>query len=101
MKIPDARQTLLSQSGEYVAFLCDTKVYVHSIALLDGFNRLATRPATVRIDNGTFLIIPAPRGTVWRAMSLSRDYLALRGYYRNAKQDFVRQYPSNSAILIP
>lgn len=91
-----ATQTLLSSCCDFVAFLMPSNVYVHSIALLDENDRWANKPSggKVRANEGTSLIIRPPENTVWRAMSLSGAYLALRGYNRKDQQAYVSYFRS-------
>ena len=87
----NAKQTSLSQSGEYVAFLCEGRVYVHSVALLDTHARWDSNSSksSVRTSERTFLVIPAPENTVWKAMSVSGSFIAIRGSNRKEKGDYV------------
>ncbi|KAG7005607.1 hypothetical protein G7Y79_00018g044140 [Physcia stellaris] len=89
-------QTLLSDSAEYVAFLCKANVYVHTIMLLDEKPRWVDRldrlnKEEVKLSEGTCLTIPAPENTVWRGMSFPGAYLALTGFNKE-QQDYVCIY---------
>ena len=91
--LENVKQTSLSQSGEYAAFLCEGKAYVHSVALLDENARWARKASgsLVERNEGTYLVIPTPENTVWKAMSFPGPYLALRGWNRRERQDYVSQ----------
>ena len=92
-KLENVKQTSLSQSGGYVAFLCEENAYVHSVALLEENARWANKPSRSLVDRreGTFLVIPAPEDIVWKAMSFPGDFLALRGRNQREEQDYVSQ----------
>ena len=85
-----AAQTSFSHTGEHVAFLYETKVFVHSMTLLEANGRWAGKPSkgTVQPSEGTFLVICAPKDIVWKAMSFPGHYLALRGSQKR-QHDYV------------
>lgn len=92
-KLENIKQTSLSQSGHYAAFLCEGNVYVHSIALLEEHSRWESKQSkcVIRRGENTFLVITPPRNTVWKAMSFPGPFLALRGSNTKEKQDYVSQ----------
>lgn len=84
-------RTLLSDSADHVAFLCEANVYVHTIMLLEKKARWADRPnkEAVKLSEGKWLTITAPKNTVWRGMSFPGAYLALTGFKEKEQQDYV------------
>ena len=92
--VGNIKQTSLSQTGDYVSFLCERIAYVHSVALLEEHTRWAIKPSKCIVEKseGTFLVIPAPENTVWKAMSFPWPFLALRGWNRTERQDYVSEF---------
>ena len=93
-KLENIKQTSLSHSGDYVAFLCEGNVYVHSIALLEEHGRWENKQSNKRVirrGENTLLVITPPRNTVWKAMSFPGPFLALRGSNTKEKKDYVSQ----------
>ena len=89
--LDNVKQTSLSKDGEYVAFLCGGNAYVHSVALLEENSRWASKPSRIEKSEGTYLVIPSPEDTVWKAMSFPGAFLALRGWDRRENRDYVRR----------